>query len=61
MQIAWPYPIGKYRNRRIQVFFLFGEQTLPECVFNRVFLVNVCMIFLIVILNGYVFVTLIGV
>ena len=29
MQTAWPYLIGKHRNKCIDIF-LFGEQTLPK-------------------------------
>ena len=81
MQIAWPYPISKNRNRCIQIYFHLGEQILLEyhscdivlcnsmtqpiklrcCVFNKVFLVKENgVIFLIVVTNGYVLVTLIG-
>ena len=38
-----------------------GKPMKLRCsVFNKVFLVNHCMIFLIVVANGYVLVTLIG-
>ena len=26
---AWPYPIGKYRNRCLQIDFSFGRLLLP--------------------------------
>ena len=55
MQTAWLCPVGKYRNRSMQIYFylvcetmtnvvLFNSMAWPmklrSCVFNKVFLVN---------------------
>ena len=76
MQIAWPYPIGKYRNRCVQIYifslpeyhtcdvWLSNSMAWPtklKCVFNKVFLVLVNhWCDILVVTNGYFLVTLIG-
>ena len=64
--LLWPNPVGKCRNRYIQIYFHL--RILPEyhtrelglsarptklrcCVFNKVFLVNHWLISLIVVSN----------
>ena len=73
MQTAWPYPIGKYRTKYLQIdFYLVSEYCkttrdagLCNSIAHEIKMLRIqhgfpSVIFLIVVANGYVLETFIG-